>query len=333
MSLSLATPLGALSVLALALPVLGALVAERRAARFRAALGLPAPAGHGRPGWSLAAAAVFVLLGLAAAQPVLAVEGTAAARAEAEAYVVVDTSRSMLAARASGEPTRFARAVELALRLRTELPEVPMGIASLTDRTLPHLFPSIDPRVFALVLERALEVDSPPPLEEAFVATHFAALRRLADHNFFSPSAVHRLAVLLTDGESRPFDRAALARALEQHGVELLIVSLWSPEERIHGQGAEDAERYRPDPDARAELAALAAAAGGPAFDEVQLPAIVAAARAAIGHGAVVDAGTGPRLAPIAPYLVLAAAVPLALLLAARGGAVGLSAEPRWDSR
>lgn len=332
MSLSLATPLGALSVLALALPVLGALVAERRGARFRAVLGLPSPAGRGRLGWSLAAAAVFVLLGLAAAQPVLAVEGTASARADAEAYVVVDTSRSMLAARAAGEPTRFARAVELARRLRTELPEVPMGVASLTDRTLPHLFPSVDPRVFALVLEQGLGIDSPPPLGQAVVATHFGALRRLADHNFYSPPAVHRLAVLLTDGESRPFDRVALARALEQHGVELLIVSLWSPQERIHGQGAVDAERYRPDPASRPALGALAAAAGGgPVFDEAELPAIAAAARAALGHGAVVDAGTGPRLTPLAPYLVVAAAVPLALLLVARGGAVGLSAEARWD--
>ncbi len=332
MSLSLATPLGALSVLALGLPALGALVAERRGARFRSVLGLPAPAGRGRRAWLPAAAAVFVLLGLAAAQPVLAVEGTASARADAEAYVVVDTSRSMLAARGPGEPTRFARAVELALRLRTELPEVPTGVASLTDRTLPHLFPGVDPRVFALVLERALGVDSPPPLGQAVVATDFAALRRLADHNFYSPPAVHRLAVLLTDGESRPFDRVALVRALEQHGVELLVVSLWSPQERIYGQGAVDQRRYRPDPAARTGLAPLAAAAGGrPVFDEAELPAIAAASRAALGHGAVVAAGTGPRLTPLAPYLVVAAAVPLALLLGARGGAVGFSAEPRWD--
>jgi hypothetical protein len=330
MSVSFLTPLGALAALAVALPVLGTLVAERRGARIRSVLGLPAPRGR-RRAWGLAAAGVFLLLGLAAVQPVLAIESSASARADAEAYVVIDTSRSMLAARGADRPTRFARAAELALRLRAEVPAVRVGVASLTDRTLPHLFPSADRRAFALVLERAVGIERPPPLAQAFTATDVAARGRLADHNFFSPSAVHRLAVVLTDGESRPFDAAALTRALERAGVELLVVSLWSPQERIYGQGPEDALRYRPDRRARRPLAALAEAGGATTFDEGELPAIVAAARAGLGHGPLVDVGRSPRLTPLAPYLVLASSLPLALLLAGRGGPVRLRAETQWE--
>ena len=34
---------------------------------------------------------------------------------------------------------------QLALRFRSAFEDVPVGIASFTDRVLPHLFPSVDP--------------------------------------------------------------------------------------------------------------------------------------------------------------------------------------------
>ena len=70
------------------------------------------------------------LFALAAMQPVLELGRERAEREDAELYVVFDTSRSMLAAAAPGEPNRLARAEELALRLRARIPLVPVGIAS-----------------------------------------------------------------------------------------------------------------------------------------------------------------------------------------------------------
>ena len=62
----------------------------------------------------------------------------------------------MLATSAPGAPTRFARAVAFALRLRDRLGNAPVGVASLTDHPLPHLFPTADRLAFTLVLKRAL---------------------------------------------------------------------------------------------------------------------------------------------------------------------------------
>ena len=62
---------------------------------------------------AVALAAVPVLLGIAAAQPVLETTHVVPERTDVEAYVVIDVSRSMLAAAGPGEPTRFERAQDL----------------------------------------------------------------------------------------------------------------------------------------------------------------------------------------------------------------------------
>ena len=101
-------------------------------------------------------AAVPVLVGVAAAQPVVTSARTVPQRSDAEVFIVLDTSRSMLASSSSGEPSRFERAREDALALQAELPGVPIGIASLTDRVLPHLFPTVDQRVFRETMREAV---------------------------------------------------------------------------------------------------------------------------------------------------------------------------------
>ncbi len=104
-----------------------------------------------------------VLLGLAAAQPVFEWTSDRTVRTDAEAFVVLDVSRSMLAQRSLDEPMRIERAKKAATELRAALPDVPVGVASLTDRVLPHLFPSADQEVFEATLERSVGIEQPPP--------------------------------------------------------------------------------------------------------------------------------------------------------------------------
>ena len=110
MGVSFLTPIAALFVLLAAVPLAVFWGRRRRADAVRSALRLGRP---GRRSWvALAAclAAVPVLVGVAAAQPVITSARTVPQRSDAEVFVVVDTSRSMLASEASGQPTRFERA-------------------------------------------------------------------------------------------------------------------------------------------------------------------------------------------------------------------------------
>ena len=111
----------------LALLGVGVLVhSERRSRRLCAVLGLDP-----RPARSVAIdvaalAAVGLLLGLAAAQPVFSQVRPTSGRSDAEAIVVFDISRSMLAQQGTSAPTRLERARDVAKRIRAGMPEVPV---------------------------------------------------------------------------------------------------------------------------------------------------------------------------------------------------------------
>ena len=100
------------------------------------------------------------------------------------------------------------------------------GIVSMTDRVLPHLFPTVDEAAFATTLRDAIGIERPPPEAIEPNATSCASLADLGTQGYFQPSTKTRIVVLLTDGECRPFDTAAVASAL--HGAKLLIVRVWS---------------------------------------------------------------------------------------------------------
>src|SRR5262249_30248305 len=140
MGLVFLTPLAALAGLAALVPLLLALVREVRDGRLRRVLGVAAPRLGARFATALAAAALVGCLAAAAAQPALRADSRTKARTDAQVFFVVDVSRSMLARARRGAPTRFQRAVELALRVRAALPQVPAGVASLSDWLLPHAF-------------------------------------------------------------------------------------------------------------------------------------------------------------------------------------------------
>ena len=216
-----------------------------------------------------------------------------------QAFFVLDVSRSMLASSGREGATRLERARAAALELRGTIPQVPAGVAGLTDRVLPYLFPTLDPRVFASTLERAVELESPPPQQVARVATNFDALAALGSQGFFSPGLERRVCVVLTDGESVPFAGG--------RGCRFVVVQLWDPDERIYRDGSAEAQ-YRPD-----EAAPSLAASLGPVAQEDELGRAGELLRAAVGDGPVrAVPGSDRHTVALAPYVAL---VGLALVL------------------
>ena len=315
--MTLLTPLGALVAAAVLLPLAATLAAARRAHAVRAALHLRAPR-HDTDLVALAAlVGVFVLIGLAATQPALSHDTKQRVRKDAQVLFVLDTSRSMSAAASLSATTRLARARSVAARLRAGVPDVESGIATLTDRVLPDLLPVADRASFDATLERSVGIEEPPPRAVSVRATTFTALGEIPESGFFAASAKRRAIVVLTDGESRPFDPGALGHALARTGV--VVVGFWKAGESVFGPSGNPEAAYRPDPAAPATLDALAAATGGRAFGEGDLGGAAARLRTLLGSGPTGSVvGRTRRETPLAPFVALAALVPLALFVRRR---------------
>jgi hypothetical protein len=317
-SLVFLTPRGALLALAAAVPLAALAVAARRERRARAVLGLPME----RPRWTPAVAVVGVagLLGVAAAQPALRSMSTVETRTDAQVLFVIDNSRSMLASRAPGSRQRIARARDLAIRLRDDLPDIPAGVATLSDNVLPDLFPVPNRGVFDQTVREAARVGNPPPSTSAVQATSLGALGALGTQSFFPPTVKRRVAIVLTDGESRPFDLGQVARQLGSGpGVTPIFVHVWGGDERVFGPGGQPETAYHPDPSSAASLASIAQATGGKVFGENQLGDAASAVRAALGRGPTRPEGLAASTTALGPYFALAALLPLAFLFANGG--------------
>jgi hypothetical protein len=314
-SLVLLTPLGALAAVTAVIPLGALALAGARERRGRESLGLPAPPAVSRLPRAAAAAAVPALLGLAAAQPAIETASRLHVRTDAEALFVLDNSRSMRASARPGAPTRLVRAKAAAVAIRDGIADVPSGVATLNDRVLPNLLANPDPAVFRQAVGQAVAIEQPPPASTSVVATSLAALGATATQNFFSPSARRRLLVVLTDGESEPFDPRQVARALGTGpGVRLVLVQVSRPGEAVYTAGRPEAG-YRPDPTAAQMLSSLASAAGGTVADEGSVGRAIAAAEAALGTGPTVSTVRTTRTRTLAPFVVLVALVPLLLVL------------------
>jgi hypothetical protein len=314
------TPLGALLALGLGVPLAALLLVRRRALHVRRALRLPE-----LPRTLVLVTPLAALLGagtlvaLAAAQPVVERTKTRHVRVDAEAFVVVDTTRSMLARKDARSATRLARAKAAAMDVRASLADVPVGIASLTDRVLPHLFPSAAQDVFQATLERSIGIERPPPRSGFSTnATNLGALGSVVSRRFFSASARNRLLVVLTDGETQPVFGPALAvRFREPPGVKAVFVHVWDDDERVFTRGAPEPE-YQPDPRARTLLSGVAAAVDGSVYGEEELAPAAAEARRLVGDGPTTSRGERRDRVALAPYLTVAAFLPLTILLRRR---------------
>lgn len=316
MRVTLLTPGAGLVAFAVILPLVAFVRTERRAERVRALLRLAPPGGSPRVTVG-AVVAVALLVGLAAAQPVLEEWEDTPERVDAQVLFVFDTSRSMMAARAPGEPTRFDRAAAAARRMREVLGDVPVGIATMTDRVLPHLFPTSNRESFEAVLRHAIGVDRPPS-DQAQNArtTDLGTTRFFAEGNFFRGSQ-RRVLVVLTDAETKRYDLERLTAAFSTSGIRTILVRFWREGERIHSPDGVE-ETYVSDASSAEAAERYAQAVKGETFDESELPALAQAVRGMLGSGTSVARVKTVDIEPLGPFVLLAALLPLSYLLIRR---------------
>jgi hypothetical protein len=233
-------------------------------------------------------------------------------RADAQAIFLFDTSLSMRAAAAPGAPTRIDRARALAIRLERALPELPIGIADMTDRSLPLLLPTTDQELFDRTIHESVVDDQPPPSQPyAGRATTFDALIPLVESQFFGPGVQRRLLVVFTDGEATA--PSPLLKLTLQRRVTPVYVHVWAPGERIFRHGRPD-PHYVADPSSARALAELAQVTSGRTVGEHDFGAILGAARGAVGSAASETRVDAYARIALAPWFVLGCVVPLGFL-------------------
>jgi hypothetical protein len=235
------------------------------------------------------------------------------ARSDAQLFVVVDNSRSMLASRGPAGAPRYARALAFARRLHAAEPELPAGVGALTNRVLPYLFATSQEQAFQLALSESYGIERPPP--QATVGTVVSALGALDDvatHDFFPPSAKKRILVVLTDAESLPFTLQPVLRDLRRAHVTPILVRFWRADERIY-KPAGGIERYRPT---GGNALAVLGSAGLRSYDERRFEDVRRAVAVAAGKGPSTRVDLERLDRPVGPYVALAALLPLLLLLA-----------------
>jgi hypothetical protein len=309
------TPAAALVAAALLLPLAAFAFAERRVAVVRRLLELGPPRAGVNVPLLASLAAVVLVLAFAAAQPALSRTEKQRVRTDAEVLFVLDISQSMAASSGPSGPTRLERATSAAMRLRSAIPEVPSGVATLTDRVLPNLLPVPDTAAFGATLEQTVAINEPPPRELNVRATTFDALSAIPRSGYFEPTATHRVIVVLTDGESSFFDAAAVGRSLTTSPrTNFLAVQFWRGNEAIYSASGKLDPNYRPDPAAKTQLETLAGAARGQVFAEGETSKAAIALRSVLGGGPTRFVGRTHTTHPLAPYVALLAFFPLTLI-------------------
>jgi hypothetical protein len=311
------SPLGALLAIAVVAPLAAFLIAERNRGRVVGILGLPGTGAAPRWAVVIALVSIAALLGAAAAQPTLVNRSAREVRSDAAAFLVIDTSRSMLASSGPGEPTRFARAKKFALQLRNQLSDIRVGLASFTDRVLPTIFPTADRESFDAAIRQSIGIERPPPSDGSdTLITTLSALTSIALDNYFEPNETKRLVVVLTDGESAPFFDGSIGALFRgPPPVHTIYVQFWHRGEHVYQPDGKPESRYRIDPAAERTIRRLAEASGGVAIENENATAAAEAARAMLGNGPRVSDAREHRRVDLAPYLAFGVLAPLGFLL------------------
>lgn len=313
------TPTAALVALAGLVPLALVLVVERRNERARALLGLSAPPPRSRWTLRVAVVAIAAALGLAAAQPVLSSTTPRLARLDAEALVAVDTSRSMEASATAESDVRLDRARRIALRIRAALGDVPTGLGTFTDRPLPLLLPTTDRNAFAGAVEKSLGIERPPGLQSSTTISSFDAVAPFPLEGYFRPGAKKRLLVILTDAESTGFNEPGVRKSFEaKPRTAVVLVRIGRSRERVFGASGQPESAYIPPPATGETLHNFLAATHGRAYREDDVAGAEQAAVEALGSGPTANLGSATTRHDLAPWLVVAAAVPLAIVLRRR---------------
>ncbi|MFN8223685.1 MAG: hypothetical protein U0R50_10640 [Gaiellales bacterium] len=306
------TPVGAVAGVAFAVVILAWLRRERAAARARATLGLAPPARLRRIARPLALMLLGALVAATAAQPAIRRSDGAPMRTDAEIYLTFDVTRSMLARATPEAVDRLERARALGLELHAGLLDFPTGVATLSNRMMPLLFPTADARGVEAVLRRSLRILQPQPAKlTAARATQVGVLTLAADRSYFNPQARRRALVVFTDLDTDFFSLTATLRLLRNHRIEPFVVRVARRGEAVFRRDGRPLT-YRPD--STVSVASLRQA-GWHAFTEDDATEIVTAVRAYLGAGATGTSGVVRTQHNLAAYVgALASLLTLALV-------------------
>jgi hypothetical protein len=262
----------------------------------------------------VAVALLTALVSLAAAQPVLATQQKTSGRADAEVYFVFDISRSMGARTGPHTPTRLDRARDVAKQIRAGLQGIPVGVASLTDRLLPHLFPSTSVNA---VVDRALGIDRPPARLNwgDTIGTKLSVIADLANTDYFADDARRRAVIVLTDGETMTEGINALPSLFAQKHIRPFLVRIWGANERVYDPRGLVNLAYHPDPDSTVLFEQIANSLQTPVYGEHDGRRVAAEARKAMGTGPTTTRGRELQSTQLTPILVGLAFLPLLYIL------------------
>ena len=317
MGFTFLTPFDALFALAAVIPLAALWLVQTRMERVRRVFSLRSPRRRELVGVIVALTLLPMLTGVAAAQPVVIQHRLLAQRDDAQAFFVFDTTTSMTARTGPHGATRLERAKREAMDVIAKLGDIPVGVATMTDRVLPNLMPTTNLVLIRRTLAQSVGIDQPPP-QQVYKGRvpNFQALYPIPFSNLYSPGVRHRILVVFTDGETTPFRGAAdfdLARSM---GISLhpLFVHVWAPTERIYVHGRVDS-RYQPDPASFAALNRFAVAAYGHVFRENDLNSLAQTVRAEAGSAPVTTSILGYARLALAPWFLLAGVIPLAFLI------------------
>lgn len=259
--------------------------------------------------------ALPALLAVAVAQPVVVHRQLVTQRSDAEIFVVFDTSLSMSARNGPQAPTRLDRAKQELERILPQLGDIPVGLATMTDRVLPNLMPTTDDGLVEQTIHQSIGINEPPPSRlYRDQATNLNALFPIPRFRLFSQSAKnHSILVVFTDGESPPLQPGVGSILAHQLTVPPLFVHTWAPTERVYRLDRIDA-RYHPDSDSDFVLQQFAAATRGKVFAETDLSGLVGAIRAEAGPTRKRTTLLGYSRVALGPWFVLGGVIPLAFL-------------------
>jgi hypothetical protein len=263
----------------------------------------------------VALALLPALVAVAAAQPVVIHQKVFAERRDAQVFILFDTSLSMSARSGPHAPTRLARAKQEVRALIPQLGDIPVGIATLTDRVLPTLMPTTTVALALRTVNQSVQINEPPPsLFYQGRASTLQAFVPIAGDNLFPPGVKHPILVIFTDGEERalpPFtDYSTLA---QQITIPPLFVHVWGPTDHIYSHGRLD-PAYQPDPSSGPTLTHLAAMTHGHVFREGDLGGLLDAIRAEAGSKPATTKLLGFTRVALGPWFLLAGVVPLGFL-------------------
>jgi hypothetical protein len=305
------SPWAALVGLAFILPLAALVLRERRDARLRAVLGLLAPTRRLRLLRALGIAVAGLLVAAAAAQPTLRDTGGAQMRSDVELYLAFDVSRSMGATASPGARNRLDRSLALARRLHGGLQDVPTGVATLTTRMLPLLFPIMDGRGVPAVLGGSVALMQPPPTALTTPrASQVGAITLAAHRTYFSRSARRRALVVFSDLDSDEFGLSGTLTTLRRARIEPFVVRVAAPGDRLFASDGR--------PDAYRSTSTLAVSqlrgAGWHAYEESQLERLARDVQQFLGTGPTRRSGVVESQRPLASVLGLAALAAVAAL-------------------